>query len=38
MIKLVCADPFLHDLQKKQNQHLNIYYDMASAKEQKSYL
>ena len=36
MIKLVCADPFLHDLQKKQNQHLNIYYDMASAKEQKA--
>ena len=38
MIKLVCADPFLHDLQKKQNQHLYIYiyYDMASAAEHKA--
>ena len=36
MIKLVCADPFLHDLQKKQNQHLYIYYDMASATEHKA--
>ena len=36
MIKLVCADPFLHDLQKKQNQHLNINYDMASTAEHKA--
>ena len=36
MIKLVCADPFLRDLQKKQNQHLNINYDMASAVEHKA--
>ena len=36
MIKLVCADPFLHDLQRKQNQHLYIYYDMASATEHKA--
>jgi len=36
MIKLVCVDPFLHDLQKKQNQHLNINYDMTSAAEHKA--
>ena len=36
MIKLVNVDPFLHDLQKKQNQHLNINYDMASAAEHKA--
>ena len=36
MIKLVCADPFLHNFQKKQNQHLNVNYDMASPAEHKT--